>query len=308
MLNLRRLDHFTKIVEEKSFLKAALRLNLTQPALTRSIQTLEDSLGLQLLNRAHDGVNLTDAGQRILVRAKQILGDAESLKREAQQLIGVDSGHVNFGVGVFPAEAFLTPLLIQQAQEKPGLTINVDIGNWQRLREKLQRNELDFVVALTHSLPPPSDFSVRSLPPQRFGFFVRNAHPLLNIKVHEQRMALRHFKLIGTTLPLQARLNLQDIYQLEHHEELPLGLSCDSVTVLKSVMVSSDCILFATQVAVKNAFPHASCAQLSHIHYAAAQPLATSVIHAQGRILSPAALWLVNKIEKLMTFSDSAMD
>jgi DNA-binding transcriptional LysR family regulator len=55
MLNLRRLEHLTVIAEEKSFLKAALRLNLTQPALTRSIQTLEESLGLQLLNRAHEG-------------------------------------------------------------------------------------------------------------------------------------------------------------------------------------------------------------------------------------------------------------
>ncbi len=112
MLNLRRLEHFTVIAEEKSFQKAALRLNLTQPALTRSIQTLEESLGLQLFNRAHEGVNLTDAGQRVLPRALRMLGDAESLKREAQQLVGVDTGHVHFGVGVFPAAAFLTRLLI----------------------------------------------------------------------------------------------------------------------------------------------------------------------------------------------------
>lgn len=305
MLNLRRLDHFTTVVEEKSFLKASLRLNLTQPALTRSIQTLEDSLGLQLLNRAHDGVNLTDAGQRILVRAKQILGDAESLKREAQQLVGVDSGHVNFGAGVFPAEAFLTQLLVQQLKEKPGLTVNVDIGNWQRLREKLQRNELDFVVALTHSLPPPTDFAARALPSQRFRFFVRQAHCLLVMDARAQRLALRQFKLIGTTLPLQARLALQEIYQLEHHEQLPLGVSCDSVSVLKSVMLSSDCVLFATQEAVEKAFPQSPCVALPHVHYAAQKALSTSVIHAQGRVLSPAALWLVAKIEQLLTQSDA---
>lgn len=304
MLNLRRLEHLTVIAEEKSFLKAAQRLNLTQPALTRSIQTLEESLGLQLLNRAHEGVSLTDAGQRILPRALQILGDAESLKREAQQLVGVDSGHVNFGVGVLPAEAFLTRLLIEQVREKPGLTVDVDIGNWQRLRGKLQRNELDFVVALTHSLPPPADFAVRPLPPQRFGFFVRQSHPLLTLDALAQRQALRQYKLIGPVLPLQARLALQEIYILPHHEELPVGLSCDSVAVLQSVMLSSDCVLFATHEAMASALPCAvSTAQgvaLPHVQYAAAQALATSVIHAQGRVLSPAALWLIGKIEQVL--------
>jgi DNA-binding transcriptional LysR family regulator len=312
MLNLRRLEHLAVISEEKSFLKAAQRLNLTQPALTRSIQTLEESLGLQLLNRAHEGVSLTDAGQRILPRALQILGDAESLKREAQQLVGVDSGHVNFGVGVFPAEAFLTRLLIEQVREKPGLTVDVDIGNWQRLRGKLQRNELDFVVALTHSLPPPADFEVRPLPPQRFGFFVRQSHPLLALGGLAQRHALRQYKLIGPVLPLQARLALQEIYELPHHEELPVGLSCDSVAVLQSVMLSSDCVLFATHEAMASALPCAvSAAQgvaLPHVQYAAAQALATSVIHAQGRVLSPAALWLIGKIEQVLASAGPEMN
>jgi DNA-binding transcriptional LysR family regulator len=168
----------------------------------------------------------------------------------------------------------------------------------------LQRNELDFVVALTHSLPPPADFEVRPLPPQRFGFFVRQSHPLLALGGLAQRHALRQYKLIGPVLPLQARLALQEIYELPHHEELPVGLSCDSVAVLQSVMLSSDCVLFATHEAMASALPCAvSAAQgvaLPHVQYAAAQALATSVIHAQGRVLSPAALWLIGKIEHVL--------
>ncbi|MDI9234785.1 LysR family transcriptional regulator [Limnohabitans lacus] len=300
MLNLRRLEHFAVIAEEKSFLKAALRLNLTQPALTRSIQTLEDSLGLLLFNRAQEGVNLTDAGQRLLPRALRMLGDAENLRREARQLVGMDRGHVNFGVGVFPAEAFLTRVLIEQVQEKPGLTVDVDIGNWQRLRSKLERNELDFVVALTHSLPPPADFVVHPLPPQRFGFFVRHGHPLLGLDERSQRMALRQYKLIGPLLPLQARQSLTEVYQLDSHEELPIGMSCDSVAVLQKVMLESDCVLFATHEALPVASLQDSFAVLPHVRYAAAEPLATALIHAQGRVLSPAAVWLIGKIEQVL--------
>ena len=90
MLSLRRLEHFAIIAEEKSFLKAAVRLNLTQPALTHSIQTLEESFGLQLFNRAHDGISLTDAGQRLLPSALRTLAGADSLKREAFELLSVD--------------------------------------------------------------------------------------------------------------------------------------------------------------------------------------------------------------------------
>ena len=300
MLSLRRLEHFAIIAEEKSFLKAAVRLNLTQPALTHSIQTLEESFGLQLFNRAHDGTSLTDAGQRLLPSALRTLAGADSLKREAFELLSVDAGHVNFGVGVFPASTFLTRLLIDQQLERPNLTIDVDIGNWHRLRAKLERSELDFVVALTHSLPPSTEFIVQPLPSQRFGFFVRKGHPLLGLDASVQRKSLKEFKLIGPFLPDQARMALKDIYQLERPQDLPFGLSCDNVAVLRDVMLSSDCVLFGTHEAMFSSM--ASCETLAHVQYAEAQLLITTVIYARGRALSPSALWLINKIKQVAAY------
>lgn len=128
---------------------------------------------------------------------------------------------------------------------------------------------------------------------------------MLALDALAQRQALRQYKLIGPVLPHQARLALQDIYQLQHHEELPMGLSCDSVAVLRSVMLSSDCVLFATFEAMDAALPTAPCIALPNVHYAAAQALATSVIHAQGRVLSPAALWLIGKIEQVLASASS---
>jgi hypothetical protein len=82
--------------------------------------------------------------------------------------------------------------------------------------------------------------------------------------------------------------------------------------VLQSVMLSSDCVLFATHEAMASALPCAvSAAQgvaLPHVQYAAAQALATSVIHAQGRVLSPAALWLIGKIEQVLASAGPEMN
>ena len=69
MLNLRRLEHLAVIAEEKSFLKAALRLNLTQPALTRSIQTLEAVIAK--LRKRGIQVVLSEANTRVLGKLRK---------------------------------------------------------------------------------------------------------------------------------------------------------------------------------------------------------------------------------------------
>ncbi|PTN45938.1 LysR family transcriptional regulator, partial [Achromobacter xylosoxidans] len=176
-LTIRSLQHYAVLVEEKHYSRAAQRLHLTQSALTRSIQSLEDSLGLVLVDRASTGVTPTQAGCMVLERAQRILAETRDLRREAELIRGHDTGRVNLGVGAFPAAGFLSPLLVRIAREHPGLSVHVEIESWQRLLDKLLQDKLDFAVAVTHSLPPPDDFSVRPLPPQHGGLFTRAGHP-----------------------------------------------------------------------------------------------------------------------------------
>ncbi|RSE79715.1 LysR family transcriptional regulator [Achromobacter denitrificans] len=163
-LSIRSLQHFAVLAEEKHFSRAAQRLHLTQSALTRSIQALEASLGLVLVDRASTGVVPTQAGLTVLERAQRILGETRDLRREAELIRGHDTGRVSLGVGVFPAAGFLSPLLVRIAREHPGLSVHVEVESWQRLLDKLLQDKLDFAVAVTHSLPPPDDFAVRPLP------------------------------------------------------------------------------------------------------------------------------------------------
>ena len=298
MLSLKRLEHFVVIAQERTFLKAAQRLHLTPPALTRSIQTLESTLGLRLLDRSHDGVRLTDAGEHLLQRAARILGDAQHLQQEAAQLRGVQRGHVNFGVGVFPAAAFLSSVLIRQIKERPLLSVEVDIGSWQRLWGKLERNELDFVVALTHSLPPTDEFEVKALPSQRFAFFVRKGHPLLKLDAKRQKDAFRSFRLVGPQLPLKAKQRLARLYGIHKTEELPMGLTCDSIHVLQSVVSSTDDVLLATHEGMQSCLDQGMVKVLQHVQYAQAQPMGISVVYPRQRSLSPAVSWFIGLIEQ----------
>lgn len=105
-VELRHLRYFVCVAEEKNIGRAALRLHISQPPLTRQIQQLEELLGVQLFRRTNRGVELTDAGRVLYDDARNILGMSERAiersSKAAQGLLGrVDVGI--FGSGIFGA-------------------------------------------------------------------------------------------------------------------------------------------------------------------------------------------------------------
>ncbi len=298
-LTIRSLQHFSVLAEEKHFSRAAQRLHVTQSALTRSIQSLEETLGLVLVDRASIGATPTQAGKMVLDRAHRILGETLALRREAELIRGHDSGRVSLGVGAFPAAGFLSPLLVRLAREHPGLSVHVEIESWQRLLEKLMQDKLDFAVAVTHSLPPPSDFTVRALPPQHGGLFVRAGHPLQAVKKPAIRGALAQYRLAATDLPQRAREYLARLYQVAGVEDLPIAFECDSVTTLRDVALGSDVVLFCTREAIAAELERGDLIALP-LPYPATGPLTYSVIHRARRSLSPTAERIITLVQSLL--------
>ncbi len=295
-LTIRSLQHFSVLAEERHFSRAAQRLHLTQSALTRSIQSLEETLGLVLVDRASIGVTPTQAGKMVLDRSRRILGDVLALRREAELMRGHDTGRVSFGVGAFPAAGFLSPLLVRLARDHPGLSVHVEIESWQRLLDKLLQDKLDFAVAVTHSLPPPADFIVRALPPQHGGLFVRAGHPLQSVQKPKLRAALAQYRLAATDLPQRAREYLAKLYQVAGVDELPIAFECDSVSALRDVAVGSDVVLFCTREAIVAELAQGTLVPLP-LPYPASGPLTYSVIHRARRSLSPTAERIITLVQ-----------
>lgn len=122
-LELRHLRYFVCVAEERNIGRAALRLHLSQPPLTRQIQQLEDQIGVQLFRRTNRGVELTDAGRVFYEDACNILGMAaraiERSTKAAQGLLGrVDLAI--FGSGIFGA---IPRLLRVFREEHPDVSI-----------------------------------------------------------------------------------------------------------------------------------------------------------------------------------------
>lgn len=110
---IRSLDTFIVVAEEKNLLRASARLHLSQSALTRSIQTLEEKLDVRLFDRTGRGVELTHAGQAWLEHARKI---RESVTQATQEIRRIDKGQVGqIEIGVLASAMFgIVPEILNQ--------------------------------------------------------------------------------------------------------------------------------------------------------------------------------------------------
>ncbi len=130
-MDLRQLEIFVKVAEFGSFSKAAEALYLTQPTVSEHIRTLEDEVGVRLLDRLGRGAAVTRAGQLLLSYAQRIL----ALSREARQAMdgfqGRMSGELLVAASTIPGE-YILPAMIGRFKEKyPDISITLLIGDSQ---------------------------------------------------------------------------------------------------------------------------------------------------------------------------------
>jgi len=113
MTDLRQLRYFIAVAEEGNVHRAAVRLHVSQPPLTRQIKALEDSLGVQLFRRTHWGVELTQAGQALLSEARSINAHIDHGLDRARRVGRGESGRLD--VGVFGSGALsLVPQVLRR--------------------------------------------------------------------------------------------------------------------------------------------------------------------------------------------------
>ena len=124
-MNIRHLEHLLAIAETGSFSRAAERAFITQSALSRSIQALEDELGGRLVDRIGKRNALTALGQDVVARAREIVRGADELRRNAGLFQQGDGGAIRVGLGSGPGAMLMTPLLCHVATHHPGVKVDI---------------------------------------------------------------------------------------------------------------------------------------------------------------------------------------
>ena len=178
-MQLRKLSHLLALADQGSFGRAAEAVHLSQPAFSRSIESLEEDLGATLVDRVYGQVRLTAAGDLVLKRARVLLADAQQIQRDVQLMQGLATGELRVGLGPFAAAMLGQPVLAKLIQQHPQLTVQIDINNSAALCEQLNNQQLDLFVADTRDIKKQPGLQVKRLPNVAVAFFVRAGHPLL---------------------------------------------------------------------------------------------------------------------------------
>jgi len=146
-MDINHLETFLVVCEERNLSRAAVRLFLTQPAVTRQIQALEGALGSRLLERSPRGVTPTPQGEELRARGARILGELRSLKDLGR---GTDalSGELNVACSDTVACHFLAPILGRFAKECPRVQIRIENSVTPGIVNLVERDacELGFVL------------------------------------------------------------------------------------------------------------------------------------------------------------------
>ncbi|MGC3892674.1 LysR family transcriptional regulator [Pseudomonas urmiensis] len=125
MMELHQLRCFVAVAEELHFGRAAVRLHMTQPPLSRQIQLLEHSLGVLLLERTNRQARLTPAGQNFLEDARRILQIAESASQSARRIAHGEAGRLTLGFTAVGAYSLIPQLLVHAAEVLPGIDLEL---------------------------------------------------------------------------------------------------------------------------------------------------------------------------------------
>jgi LysR family nitrogen assimilation transcriptional regulator len=152
-MDLRQLRYFTAIVEQGSFSKAATKLRVAQPALSQHLRHMEDELGVALLHRGTRGVIPTEAGERLLERARTILAEFAELRDSVRGEAAAPGGEVRIGLPGTVSEQFSVPLIEAARERYPAVRIRIAEAMSGFVLDWLRRGEVDLAVIYSTSDP-----------------------------------------------------------------------------------------------------------------------------------------------------------
>jgi DNA-binding transcriptional LysR family regulator len=124
-----QLEIFVMVAEMRGFTSAALRLGISQSAVSHAIRSLEQELDAQLVERQQAAVEVTDLGRRLLLRAREILGLQEAMRQDAAVARGLNQGLIRIGSFGPTSSLKLLPAILKAFRARyPGIEVQIDEG------------------------------------------------------------------------------------------------------------------------------------------------------------------------------------
>lgn len=145
-INFKLIATFLAVADNSSFRKAAEQLCLSMPAVSMQIKQLEVQLGVALFQRTTRKVELTHAGEQLMISARKAMAELETGLSQLQHTADVQQGHLSFGCVPTVASSRLPLILTEFARKYPGISVHVRELAHHDLLEAVRRREVDFGI------------------------------------------------------------------------------------------------------------------------------------------------------------------
>lgn len=228
--DLTRLQHIVAVARNRSFSRAAEELNITQPALSRSIAAFERRFAVRLFERGRGGVRPTPIGSLVLAEAERLLRAAGDLEHNLKLYGRGEAGRISLGVGPLAASLILPRLSRKLLGEKQSLQLRASIKPPEQLLHELLTDEIELIVANSWNLSGIPELETTLVGSIKLALMVRGGHPLAR----------------------RSQVQLADIrsFPVTNAGELPLiGLTgeagafiCDNIYIMREAVLGTDCV------------------------------------------------------------------
>ncbi|MFO0644967.1 MAG: LysR substrate-binding domain-containing protein [Polyangiales bacterium] len=280
-MDLLLLRSFLAVAEHRTITRAARALGLTQPALTRRLQLLEEDIGASLFERSRRGMSLTDAGRLVADEARVLVARYASMQEQVRARSSLETGVVRIGGGA-TAVSFVVPQAIARFQKQyPGVRFHVREEGSREVEADVrdERIELGIVTLPVHS----REFEVVPLRRDRIVLVAAPDHPLARRRRVDVKDLAGH-AFVGFEAGSAIR-QLIDTALREADVEVNVQMELRSIAATLEMVAHTQSLAFVSQLGVEGRDTGVEVVEVRGltIHRRLA------VISKLGRPLSPAA-------------------
>ena len=242
-MNLRHLEHWLALAETGSFSRAAEKLHITQSALSRSIQALEEELGGPLVDRIGKRNELTPLGRSVLERAQRIVHEAAELKLGAAVLQEGGMGSLRVGLGSGAGAMLMTPWLVHMGRHFPTVQVAITRGPAELQLQQLRDRQLDVLVVDVRRVVPAADLLLGPVYDVPAGFVCRRGHPLLARRSRQVPLeALLQYPIASTPLSAEVARIMVARYGPAGDPARMTTLQCEEISSLIDTVRQTDAV------------------------------------------------------------------
>jgi DNA-binding transcriptional LysR family regulator len=245
-MELRHLRYFVAVAEVLNFTKAATRLRLAQPALSRQVADLEDELGVDLLSRTSHGVRLTEEGKLFLTEAWVVLNQVDGAVTKVRALARGEFGELQAGY-VPPLDLHILPRALAEFRKAtPGVSVSLHDSGTDEICQDLRAGKLHFALMMQPSEELMAGIEFEEI--GRYPFFVAMApgHTLARMKTISRENLSPH------PLVVLDRKKNSEFYRILKRvlaqRQPNVAVESDSVNSLITEVSSGRCVAVVSQL------------------------------------------------------------